>query len=487
MAHRATTRTVAAGAATTLALGALTIFGTGIAAAAPDSVSWDIWNGTTLFTRTVSNSTPAVGETITVSNKLARNDGYTERIFWVKDFHDSCLTYVPGSAKLTDNAGTHPVEPYFEITPDFVAGDFMATSYQVTTSQTDPATLSAQYKVGADCDLGTALGSGMAYSGSRTPSDFSTKGPSITVTKANTTTTLNPVTGAKVGTATTLTATVTGAATGNTVEFYDGTTKIGQNALGANGKATYQWTSTTAGQHTLTAKFPSTNTANTSQSAPQTVQVTAAPADVASTITLDPLTGATTDTENTLKAKVTPAAAGGTIEFKDGNTVINTAQVEADGTAAIIWNPDTDGQHTITAIFSGRNGVLGSTTTQQVTVAPVGSTASTTTLTPITGAKVGTAITLKAKVTPAAAGGTIEFKDGNTVLGTAQVSANGEATHQWTPTAAEQRTITATFSGRNGVTGSTTTQQVTVAPAGNNGSSTGSLGSLGSLLGGFGS
>ncbi|SEK70232.1 Ig-like domain repeat protein [Rhodococcus maanshanensis] len=482
MAHRATTRTVAA---TALALGALTIFGTGVANAAPATISWDIWNGTTLFTRTVSNATPAVGETITVSTKFARNDSYTEKISWIKDHHDSCLTYVPGSAKLTNNLGTHPVEPYLEITPDFVAGDFNPTSYQVTISQNDPATFSAQYTVGADCDLGTALGSGMSYSGSRTPSDFSTKGPAVTVTKANTTTTLNPITGAKVGTATTLTATVTGAATGNTVEFYDGTTKIGQNTLGANGTGTYQWTPTTAGQHTLTAKFPSTDTANASQSAPQTTTVTAA--GVASTITLAPVTGAKEGTATTLTATVNPAAAGGTVTFKDDEFDMDTVQVGADGTITYEWTPGWDGQHTITATFSGRNGVTGSTTTQQVTVAPAGSTASTTTLTPITGATANKATTLKAKVTPAAAGGTIEFKDGDTVLGTAQVGANGEATHQWTPTTEGQRTITATFSGRNGITGSATTQQVTVAKAGTNPEGNGSTGSLGSLLGGFGS
>ncbi|WP_027503349.1 Ig-like domain-containing protein, partial [Rhodococcus sp. UNC363MFTsu5.1] len=305
MAHRATTRTVAASAGAALALGALTIFGTSIAAAAPASTSWDVWY--THFTRTVSNATPAVGETITVSTKFERTDSYNEKIHWIKDFHNSCLTYVPGSAKLTDNAGAHPVEPYLQIAPDFIAGDFTATSYQVLTKQTDPATLSAQYTVGANCALGTAMNSGMSYGGDRTPGDYSTKGPSITASKANTTTTLNQVTGAKVGTATTLTATVTGAATGNTVEFYDGTTKIGQNTLGANGTGTYQWTPTTAGQHTITAKFPTTNTANASQSAPQTTTVTAA--DVASTTTLAPVTGAKEGTATTLTATVNPAGA----------------------------------------------------------------------------------------------------------------------------------------------------------------------------------
>ncbi|MGW6379439.1 Ig-like domain repeat protein [Rhodococcus sp. NPDC055112] len=463
MAHRATTRTVAAGAATALALGALTLFGTSVAAAAPATVDWS--SGYTHLTRTVSNATPAPGETITITTKFERNDSTNEKLNWVKDHHPTCLTYVPGSAKITDTAGVHPVEPYLQITPDFIAGDFNATSYQVIVKQTQPATLSTQYTVGANCTLGTAMTSGMSYLGNLGGNTYTTQGPSITATKATTTTTLNPVTGAKVGTATTLTATVTGAATGNTVEFYDGTTKIGQNTVGANGTGTYQWTPTTAGQHTLTAKFPTTNTANASQSTPQTTTVT--PADVASTTTLTPVTGAKEGTATTLTATVNPAAAGGTIEFKDGNDVLGTAQVGANGEATHQWTPTAAGNRTITATFSGHDNILGSTTTAQVAVA-VADVASTTTLAPVTGAKEGTATTLTATVNPAGAGGTIEFKDGTDVLGTAQVGANGEATHQWTPTAAGNRTITATFSGHDNILGSTTTQQVSVTAANSN-------------------
>ncbi|MGW6379595.1 Ig-like domain-containing protein [Rhodococcus sp. NPDC055112] len=103
--------------------------------------------------------------------------------------------------------------------------------------------------------------------------------------------------------------------------------------------------------------------------APQAVQIAA---NVASTVTLEPITPAPDSNEYTLKAKVTPAAAGGTVEFKDGNDVLGTEQVEADGTAARIWYPETDGKHTITATFSGRDGVTGSTSTQQVTVTTAG-------------------------------------------------------------------------------------------------------------------
>ncbi|MEV6071161.1 Ig-like domain-containing protein [Nocardia sp. NPDC052001] len=88
---------------------------------------------------------------------------------------------------------------------------------------------------------------------------------------------------------------------------------------------------------------------------------------------------------------------------------------------------------------------------------------STTSITDVSGAQTGKAITLEASVSPAAAGGTIQFKAGDQVLGDIPVAANGKATIVWTPGAAGSYTIGATFSGRSGVAGSTTTKVVTVA------------------------
>ncbi|MEV0463798.1 Ig-like domain-containing protein [Nocardia tengchongensis] len=88
---------------------------------------------------------------------------------------------------------------------------------------------------------------------------------------------------------------------------------------------------------------------------------------------------------------------------------------------------------------------------------------STTVLTDVSGAKIGTPVTLEATVTPAAAGGTIQFKAGDQVLGDIPVNANGKATIVWTPGAAGSYTIGAAFSGRTGVAASSTTKVVTVA------------------------
>ncbi|WP_027503347.1 Ig-like domain-containing protein [Rhodococcus sp. UNC363MFTsu5.1] len=110
-------------------------------------------------------------------------------------------------------------------------------------------------------------------------------------------------------------------------------------------------------------------TANAAPSAPATVQTAA---NVASKITLDPVTGATVGKQLTLKAKVTPAAAGGEVLFKDETGNWNPVAVGADGTASVVVTPEAAGKWTITAIFSGRTGVDGSTTTQEIKVAPEG-------------------------------------------------------------------------------------------------------------------
>ncbi|MGW6379594.1 Ig-like domain repeat protein [Rhodococcus sp. NPDC055112] len=100
--------------------------------------------------------------------------------------------------------------------------------------------------------------------------------------------------------------------------------------------------------------------------------------NVASTITIEPITGATVEKEITLKAKVTPAAAGGTVVFENSTGAWNPVPVGADGTATTTWRTSEAGKQTLKATFSGRNGVTGSTTTREVTIKPAGDNGSST-------------------------------------------------------------------------------------------------------------
>ncbi|WP_345350303.1 Ig-like domain-containing protein [Rhodococcus olei] len=252
MVRRATTRFITA-TTTALAVGTVTLLAGGVASAAPGSITWR--DGYTTFTRTVSNTTPNPGDVITVTTTWARDDANYEELWWAKDFHATCLSYVPGSAKLTDNAGVHTVEPYVEVKPDFAAADFATSGYKpMVRNYSDTPTLSFQYTVGADCARGSALYTGLSYNGSRGRGDYVNKGPAVTVANDSFSAALAPVSGATVGAATTLTATVTPHGAG-TVEFKDGDTVIGTATVGPDGTATQSWTPTTAGDHTITATY----------------------------------------------------------------------------------------------------------------------------------------------------------------------------------------------------------------------------------------
>ncbi|MGW4353912.1 hypothetical protein ACWELJ_17685 [Nocardia sp. NPDC004582] len=178
MGRRVLTHTAASAAV--IGVGALALVAAGPAGAAPASVTWNS-NGTQ-YTHTVSDSTPAAGDTITVTTTLSRTMNPDEKFNWFKDFHPACLTYVWDSAKVTDASGSHQVEPYLEVQPTFIAGDFTtAGSILVAKAGSAPSpTFSAQYKVG-DCAAGTPMPTGISYLSSAGTSDFSTKGPTITV------------------------------------------------------------------------------------------------------------------------------------------------------------------------------------------------------------------------------------------------------------------------------------------------------------------
>ncbi|ORL28576.1 hypothetical protein A6I87_25230 [Prescottella equi] len=127
------------------------------------------------------------------------------------------------------------------------------------------------------------------------------------------------------------------------------------------------------------------------------------------------------------------------------------------------------------------------TGTATVTVAakPVGNIESATAIANVVGAKVGSPQSISAQVTPGNAGGTVTFKDGDTVVGAATVDGSGVATVSWTPAVEGQRVIRAEYSGAGNVNASSDALSVSVAPAstgggdGGTGGGTGSLASLG--------
>ena len=450
-----------------VAAGFAVVAGAGVAGAAPATVSWE--DGSSKFTRTLSETNLGEGDLVTSSTKFERTGGVVEYIYEVKDLHPACWTFVEakvdGSARGLDSSAADwakvkgssidwPVYP--NINPKSRTFDFT-------------------YRVGADCDRDAPLMTSMHYGGSLGSGTYQNKGPTATVRKNVTTTNFAAVAGGQVGQAVTLSATVTGGANGNPVDFYDGGTKIGSGALN-NGVATYSWTPGNRGSHTLVAKFPATPKANASESGVQTVQIT--DADANSSTVLAPVGNAQVGRPSVLKATVSPAAAGGTVTFKDGAAVLAEVPVAANGEATYTWVPSTSGAHAISAAFSGRAGVTASTANATITVAEAaaGNVSSTTALAIGGNPTVGASNMLSAQVSPGNAGGSVTFKDGDTVIGTAQVDANGNAGLAWTPATAGQRVIKAEYSGAGNVNASADSESVQVAAApgggdGGNGSS----------------
>ncbi|MDH6282211.1 beta strand repeat-containing protein [Prescottella agglutinans] len=439
MARSTTRRIVSAAAVGAVAAGFVVAAGVGSAGAAPGSVSWQ--DGSSKFTRTVSNSTPSVGETVTVSTTFERTNIVAEYIQAVKDLHPTCLTYTGG-------ARSNP-----EVAPDYtrVTGSWGVDPNVGPKSQT----FNFNYLVTASCARATPLMTTMHYSGSLGSGTYADKGPTITVSKDATTTTLAAVpTPVPTGQSVTLSATVTGGAQGDSVDFYDGATKIGSGQLNGSGVATSAWTPSTAGTHSLQAKYLGTAIANASDSAPQSVSVS-----VPTSMTVTAPSTAVTGTAVTLSATVTPSTASGTVQFKDNGANIGSPAAVSNGVASLQHTFSTGGSHSITADFVAGSGYVNSSAAAQTVNVSVPDVATTTTVTAPGTAQTGAQVTLSADVTPNPGGGTVQFKDSGVDIGSPVTLSNGAAQLPYTFTTAGNRSITAVFSGTPGFTGSTSAAQ----------------------------
>src|SRR5262249_534584 len=171
----------------------------------------------------------------------------------------------------------------------------------------------------------------------------------------------------------------------------------------------------------------------------------------------------------TLTATVNSAAGvpTGTVTFREGTTVLSTAPVNAAGQATLAV-PLGVGNHALTASFAGTGnfadstGVANLTVNRAATTCSLGSSANR--------AFTGQAVTFTATVAAVAPGagtptGTVTFKDGNVVLGTAPVGADGTATFPTSFAAAGGHVITAVYGGDPNFGGSSQSLTEQVNPA----------------------
>ncbi|MFE3290743.1 Ig-like domain-containing protein [Rhodococcus sp. NPDC059234] len=181
-------------------------------------------------------------------------------------------------------------------------------------------------------------------------------------------------------------------------------------------------------------------------------------ADKATTTTIVGPAAAKNGTPITLTANVAPGANGGTVQFKDGGAPLGAPVTVAGGSAAISPTFTTDGDHSITAEYSGATGFLASTSAAKVvkvtTDAPPDA-VTTTTVTAPNNAKVGQDVNLTAKVDPAGSGGTVNFvvDDGAPIPG--MVGTDGVAVAPYTFTTTGTHKVVAKFTGTTGFAPST--------------------------------
>lgn len=480
MSKTVTRRLVAGTSAAAVAAGMAVTMGVGAASAAPGSNTWT--HGSTKFTQTISNTTPLQGDTITSTYKFERTGGVVEYIQQVRDNHNACLTFVgakvDGSARGLESSGA-----------DFAR---LTGSWAVYPNiSPKSATFEFTYKVGANCARETPLKNFLNYNGTLgAGGPYDAKAPTFSIAKNVTEMSITDV-HPEMGKVAKLQAQVRGSIAGDPVDFLDGTTLIGTGTTNAEGWATVDWTPTSAGVKTINVKYAATPF-TTAIDGSKSVSVAASNAASTTTLAADP---AQVGRASNLTATVSPASAGGVVEFLVGGVRAGLATIGADGKAVYSWTPATAGNLAVTAKFLGVNAVAGSESTINVTVAqkPAGSVSSETALRVDGTPQVGVPINLIANVDPKDKGGTVAFSVNGVQVGSAPVGDGGIAIFAWTPTEAGTKDLKATYSGAAQVDSSSGTATTTVAPGavgpGGPGTDpgTGSLGSLGGLFGSLGS
>ena len=261
-----------------------------------------------------------------------------------------------------------------------------------------------------------------------------------------------------------------------TVTFFDGATQLGVINVNVSGAAVFTDSGLTVGSHSITANYSGNTGFARSTSNPVTEVVSAtSPTSTTTTLTASP-SAAVAGQPILLTATISPAPSGsalGTVNFFDGSTLLGTGTVNASGVATFTTSNLPVGSHTLTAVYSG-NSTFASSTSSPVTetVSPI----STTTVLSATPnpALVGQAVLLTAAVSPSPTGaafGAVNFFDGTTLLGSANVNASGVAIFSTTALSVGSHTLSATYSS-NATFASSTSIPLTEIISASNPSST---------------
>ena len=151
-----------------------------------------------------------------------------------------------------------------------------------------------------------------------------------------------------------------------TVTFFDGTTKLGSASLGSNLTAAFTTSSLALGSHSITAAYSGDSTFAGSASG-VLVESIVAPTIVATTTTLSSSANPQVVGDSvTFTATVSPSANSsgsptGAVSFYDGTTDLGSAALGANLSASLSTSSLTQGNHSITAAYSGDTSFSAST------------------------------------------------------------------------------------------------------------------------------
>ncbi len=181
----------------------------------------------------------------------------------------------------------------------------------------------------------------------------------------------------------------------------------------------------------------------------------AAPAST-TTLNVSPASPQLTGVNLTLTANVTSTApVAGTVTFKDGPTVLNSTPATVTGgvaTSSVSTTTLGGGAHSLTAVFTPTDPSVVAASTSSAVPFQVNAPAQATTTSLATSPSNPTTVdvvTLSATVSPAAANGTMTFKEGSTVVATTTTNVGGVYSASLTGLSAGAHVYTADFAPAN--------------------------------------
>jgi trimeric autotransporter adhesin len=254
-----------------------------------------------------------------------------------------------------------------------------------------------------------------------------------------------------------LRAQVTGAASpGGMVTFMEGANTLGTGAI-TGGTASTFITGLAVGTHVIKAVYGGDTNNLGATSSTLTVTVTQFPAAVTLNASATSLSHGST---LALSATVNGTAPTGTVTFKDGTVSLGSVSVSG-GRATLNVSTLAVGSHSLTAEYSGDT--INAAANSAATVVAVGkATPSIVVAASAASVNDGVPVTLTATLSGGSApSGTVTFKDGSTVLGSATIS-GASASYVANGLAVGNHSITATYNGDTSNDG-LTSSAITVA------------------------